>query len=59
MIIGKTNLSPEEQEALELIDSLVESASKEARATINTDAFVVTAEDVARMEAMIQQNEKK
>jgi len=55
---NNTNLSAEEKEALELIDSLVESAAKEAKATINTEAFVVTAEDVARMEAMIRQNEK-
>ena len=56
---NNANLSAEEKEALELIDSLVESAAKEAQATINTEAFVVTAEDEARMKAMIQQSEKK
>ncbi|MDH4248111.1 MAG: hypothetical protein OEW39_09860 [Deltaproteobacteria bacterium] len=46
----------EEIEALAAIETLVESAPVETQ-PINAKAFVVTDEDVARMEALIRQNQ--
>ena len=52
-IENSKDITPEEKEALAAIDSLVKSAQEEAQA-IATEKFVVTDEDVARMEAMIK-----